>query len=68
MYTSMSSSEIVIKIRPDGKLLIERGSDNNNTVIYEALSHHVLNRQELSNFLFQWPKREILQGEGDLCG
>ena len=63
-----SSSEIKIKILPDNRILIERGSDKINKDVFEALLPVVENKEEFENFLFQWPDREIIAGETDLCG
>ena len=61
-------NDISIKILPDGKIQVERLSDDVNERVYEAFVDHVKYPEDLNNFLFQWKNREIFIGDGDLCG
>ena len=63
----MSNSD-VIRILPDGKIMIERGEHSSNERLFEVLSPYVTDKEKLKNFLFQWKDRQIICGMADLCG
>jgi len=60
--------QIKIKIQADGQLIIERGSNKANEEMFNIFADQIKNVDELSNFLFQWPDRQVLIGRTDLCG
>jgi len=60
--------EISFKILPDGRLMIERGDEEHNSLAYQVFSSHVRDKEKLRNFLFRWQDSELLTGSFDLCG
>lgn len=50
------------------EIIVERGNEEDNKLLFDILSSFVENKSELDNFLFQWKNRKVFFGNVDLCG
>lgn len=52
----------------EDNIIIERGNDDENELLFNILGNQVENKSELENFLFQWKNRKVILGDVNLCG
>ena len=64
----MTEISVDIVIRPDGSLLIERGTKEQNNLFLRLLEGNVEDPEALRSFMSLTENAEILIGDTTLCG
>lgn len=65
--TGNSSSLPILIIRPDGSILIRRGTFEQNATVCD-LVQSLISKDKLTNFFDRTGNSEIIFGEENLCG
>lgn len=64
----MSDVIVDIIIEPDGSLLIERGTKEQNNILLRLLEGNIKDPEALRNFMSMADDTEIIDGGTTLCG
>ena len=64
----MPPVSIDIVIEPDGSLLIERGTKEQNNLLLRLLEGNIIDPESLRQFISMTDAVEIIDGDTTLCG